>query len=195
MNLYRRPLHVAATLLFSIAFNAQVLAAEKHGEAGHQETIPDHQPLDEPVKLKLVNPVMDAVKGKELFIEKACITCHAVNGIGGEDGMKIDAHVMLPEMDVFQFAARMWNHSQVMVAAQFEAFDEQIELTGQELANITAFVHDDAVQHTVTKDSIPPRVQKMMHHEHSEGHDDPSEKMHDDEEHEEGHGGEEGHSQ
>ncbi|MEE8394321.1 MAG: c-type cytochrome, partial [Rhodospirillales bacterium] len=98
------------------AVNAQVPAAEKHGQAGHQETVPDHPPLNNPVKLMI--PVLNAVKGKELFIEKGCITCHAVNGVGGEDGPQIDAHVMEPHMDVFQFAARMWNHSQGMVAAQ-----------------------------------------------------------------------------
>jgi len=147
----------------------------------------DHAPAAEPAagaqpehdivyRSILMTKGMDPEKGKALFINKACITCHAVNGVGGTDAPNIDAHSMAPEMDMFEFAARMWNHSYGMVAVQLEALDEQITLTGSELAHITAFAHSDAVQHTVSEADIPERIRMLMHHDHgtdaATGHED-----------------------
>ena len=55
-----------------------------------------------------------------------------------------------------------------MIAAQEEALGEQIEFTGQELADIIAFVHHDGEQHHFSESDIPPEIMPMMHHEHSE---------------------------
>ena len=128
-----------------------------------------HVPLASPIRL--VTPEMDAVKGKLLFINKGCIACHEVNGVGGTDAPRIDAHAMAPEMNIFEFGARMWNHSQVMTAVQIAAMGQQIKLTGEELGHITAFVHDDQTQHTVKNADIPHHIREKMHHEHDTGKD------------------------
>lgn len=47
-----------------------------------------------------------------------------------------------------------------------EALGEQIYFTGQELADIIAFMHDDAAQHSFIEHDLTPQARKMMHHEH-----------------------------
>ena len=69
-------------------------------------------------------------------------------------------------MNPFEFAAKMWRMAPAMIAAQEEVLGEQIEFTGQELADIIAFVHDDAEQHRFSESDIPPEVMPMMHHMH-----------------------------
>ena len=116
----------------------------------------------------LMMPTMDPARGRELFASKGCVTCHSINGVGGEDATPLDAHTMQSMMNPFDFAAKMWRMAPAMIAAQEEALGEQIEFTGQELADIIAFVHHDAEQHHFSESDIPPEIMPMMHHEHSE---------------------------
>lgn len=115
---------------------------------------------------RLVLPIMNPMRGKTLFVEKLCVACHAINGVGGHDAPALDAHDMTGLMNPFDFAAKMWNHAPGMIAAQEGALGEQIYFTGEELADIIAFVHDDETQHTFTEQDITPNVRAMMHHEH-----------------------------
>jgi cytochrome c len=115
---------------------------------------------------RLVIPLMNPDRGKELFVSKGCVACHAINGVGGHDAPPMDAHRDMGLVNPFDFAAMMWNHAPAMVAAQEEAFGEQIYFTGQELADIIAFMHDDTAQHSFTEHDLTPQARKMMHHEH-----------------------------
>ena len=114
----------------------------------------------------LVMPMLDAEAGKKSFVDKGCIACHAVNGVGGHDAPALDAHTMNPVMSPFDFAAKMWNHAPGMIAAQEYAMGEQITLTGEELGNLIAFVHSDEVQHTFSEADLTEKTREMMHHEH-----------------------------
>lgn len=116
----------------------------------------------------LVIPKMDAEKGKQVFVEKGCIACHAVNGVGGHDAPAMDAHREMKGVNPFDFAARMWNHAPGMIAAQEDAFDEQITLTGDDLVNIIAFVHDDGAQHGFSERDLTAKARKLMDHSHGE---------------------------
>ncbi len=69
-------------------------------------------------------------------------------------------------MHPFEFVAKMWRMAPAMIAAQEEALGQQILFTGEEIADIIAFVHDDAQQHKFTEAMISPAVRKMMHHVH-----------------------------
>jgi hypothetical protein len=71
-------------------------------------------------------------------------------------------------MSPFDFAARMWNHAPGMIAAQESALGEQVYFTGQELADLIAFVHDDGAQHGFTEKDLTATARKMMHHEHED---------------------------
>lgn len=115
---------------------------------------------------RLVMPIMDPVNGKTLFVDKGCVACHAINGVGGHDAPAMDAHEMDKKMNPFEFAAKMWNHAPGMIAAQEEAFGEMITLTGAELADIIAFVHNDATQHGFSERDLTPAARKMMQHGH-----------------------------
>ena len=126
----------------------------------------EHVPSTQDVKARLVMPIMNPMRGKTLFVEKLCVACHAINGVGGHDAPALDAHDMTGLMNPFDFAAKMWNHAPGMIAAQEGALGEQIYFTGEELADIIAFVHDDETQHTFTEQDITPNVRAMMHHEH-----------------------------
>lgn len=153
---------IQKSLFFIVTVCALTAAAGSvyaHGKNKHgvQETRADLKPVE------LYLPEMNAERGKKLFINKGCITCHSINGVGGE-GLPLDTSAMKPRMNAFQFAARMFNHSVGMIATQEEVFGEQIKLTGQELADITAFTHDHKVQHTVTLKDIPHKIMMKMHH-------------------------------
>ncbi len=75
---------------------------------------------------RLVMPIMNPVRGRALFVEKACVACHAINGVGGHDAPNMDAHDKSGLMNPFDFAAKMWNHPPAMIAAQEGAFGEQV---------------------------------------------------------------------
>ncbi|NOZ33347.1 MAG: cytochrome c [Alphaproteobacteria bacterium] len=111
----------------------------------------------------LILPIMNPVKGRALFASKGCVVCHAVNGIGGEDAPPLDASTMPAIMNPFDFAAKMWRGAEAMIGMQRYEIGEQINLTGEELANIIAFVHDADEQTRFTEADIPERIAEIMH--------------------------------
>jgi mono/diheme cytochrome c family protein len=113
-------------------------------------------------------PDMDPVRGRKLFVSKDCVACHAINGVGGHDATNLDAHTMQPMMNPFEFAAKMWRVAPYMIAAQEEALGGQILFTGDELAHIVAFVHNDDAQHGFSEGDLTPEAHRMMNHSHGE---------------------------
>lgn len=113
-------------------------------------------------------PEMNPERGRILFVEKGCVACHAINGVGGHDATPLDAHTMNLMMNPFDFAAKMWSMAPVMIAAQEEGLGEQILFTGDELADIIAFVHNDKVQHHFMDSDLTPRALQMMNHGHGD---------------------------
>ncbi len=111
-------------------------------------------------------PNMNPLRGRELFVNKGCVACHAINGVGGHDATNLDAHTMRPMMNPFDFAAKMWAMAPAMIDAQEEALGGQILFTGDELADIVAFVHNDEAQHDFGEADPTPEARKMMHHQH-----------------------------
>jgi mono/diheme cytochrome c family protein len=114
------------------------------------------------VRKSLILPIMNPTKGRALFASKGCVVCHAVNGVGGEDGPPLDAALMPDIMNPFDFAAKMWQGAEAMIAMQQYELGEQIELTGEELANIIAFVHDPDEQALFTDADIPARIADIL---------------------------------
>ena len=110
----------------------------------------------------LMLPTMDPASGKQLFASKGCVVCHSVNGVGGEDAPQLDASTMSLPMNPFEFAARMWRGAEAMVAMQREELGEPINLTGSELADIIAFVHDAEAQAQFSEKDIPERIKSLM---------------------------------
>lgn len=110
----------------------------------------------------LALPPMDSHNGRDLFLNKGCIVCHQVNGIGGAVGPSLNAEDMPAPMNVFEFAARMWRGAPAMVQMQEQIFGEAIQLNGHELADIIAFAHDEDEQHELTAEQIPERYREMI---------------------------------
>ena len=71
-------------------------------------------------------------------------------------------------MNPFEFAARMWRGAGTMIALQEKATGGQISFTGEELADIIAFAHDEEEQHKFSEADIPPEIMPMMGHMHGE---------------------------
>lgn len=157
---------VAAALLLAVALPAvAVLADEGHSHApatAATDPAADHAPMGGMMAM----PMMNAARGMVLFAEKGCVACHSINGVGGHDATPLDAHEMEMMMNPFDFSAKMWQMAPAMIAAQEEALGEQILFTGDELADIIAFVHDDAQQHKFTDAMLTPRIMIMMDHKH-----------------------------
>lgn len=110
----------------------------------------------------LALPPMDPEHGRELFLEKGCIACHQVNGVGGELGPSLNAEDMPKPMNAFEFAARMWRGAPAMTQLQEQMLGDVITLNGQELADIIAFAHDKHEQEELTSDQIPDEYRKII---------------------------------
>lgn len=126
---------VVVSFLLSSGF---AVANPGHGDEGAA----DH----DVISMQLIMPRMNAELGRKLFASKGCVACHSVNDVGSEDASSLDAHDMELCMNPFDLAARMWRMAPYMIAAQEEAFGEQIQFTDDELS---------------------AEVLEMMHHEHS----------------------------
>jgi len=77
-------------------------------------------------------------RGATLFREKQCAVCHTIGGKGGKVGPELGrAH----HVSLTQFAGLMWNHGPAMWARMKERGIEVPQLTGQEMADIVAYLY------------------------------------------------------
>jgi len=107
-------------------------------------------------------PPMDPERGRHVFVEKGCVACHSVNGVGGNLGPALNAADMPSPMNSFEFAARMWRGAQAMTALQEDMLGEVISLDGQDLADLVAFAHDADEQAKLTMDQVPERFHSLI---------------------------------
>ena len=107
-------------------------------------------------------PPMDPVRGRHLFVEKGCIACHSVNGVGGDLGPALNAEDMPRPMNSFEFVARMWRGARAMTEMQEDLLGEVITLDGQDLADLVVFAHDPEEQAKLTEDQIPERYRSLI---------------------------------
>lgn len=110
---------------------------------------------DELPPRSIVVPVPSAERGRALFAAKGCVVCHSVNGVGGKAGPALDADGGSAEISPLDFAGRMWSGAQAMVVLQALEFGYQIQLTGEEIADIAAFVSDDDQRNAFDEDDVP----------------------------------------
>jgi mono/diheme cytochrome c family protein len=104
----------------------------------------------------------DAARGRELFVRKGCVACHAVNEIGGTSGPPLDVEFTPDEIDPLDFVARMWRGAEPMVMMQQSLFGEQLDFTGEELADIIAFAHDPQEQRRFSEADVPPAMRRLI---------------------------------
>ncbi len=146
--------YAAAAAMISIALQqSPIQAADATDEAALG---PERDPA-----LRLVFPLVDAQRGRTLFVTKGCVICHAVNGIGGQAAPPLDAGDDAT-VEPLAFAARMWRGAGAMIDFQATEFGYQIDLTGDEIGHIAAFAADGTEQRQFTLDEIPDLIQELM---------------------------------
>lgn len=110
----------------------------------------------------LILPESNSENGRALFVSKACVVCHSINEVGGENAAPLDAASMDETGNPFEFFARMWLGMKPMIEMQEELMGEQVELTAQELGDIVAFIHDAEQQATFSAAEIPDKIEDLM---------------------------------
>ena len=165
-----RSVFMVLAVISGAALTLTALADEGHDHAkppAAKQSPAKKDKTHKPANVRLAMPMMNAERGMILFASKGCVACHAVNGIGGHDATNLDAHSMDDVMNPFDFVAKMWRMAPAMIYAQQEVYGDQILFTGEEIADIIAFVHDDEQQHKFNATMIPPKILKSMGHVHA----------------------------
>jgi len=156
--------------LTAVIFCTMLLSAPVSTQAGQTES-PSAATAAEARPVDVIVPAMSAERGRGLFASKGCVICHAVNGVGGTHTPALDADAMSLPLNPFEFAARMWRGADAMIALQRGDLGGPILLTGQELADIAAFVHDAQEQEKFSEADIPEKILDII----SEVQGDPEE--------------------
>lgn len=118
---------------------------------------------EKPVSLKTASArEVDPVIGKTLFVEKGCVICHAVNGVGGKAAPALDAQIGAPAIDPLEFAARMWRGAPAMIELQSIELGYTIYLTADDIANLAAFSGDRQVQESLTPEDLPDTIRSGL---------------------------------
>lgn len=135
-----RPASLAAALLLMASYPAVAEDASP-------------EPAVEPTTV--VVPMVDAERGRRLFVTKGCVLCHAVNGAGGIAAPALDAVGDSEHLDLMNFVVRMWDGADAMIELQALELGYQIELTGEEIGHLAAFAASPEAQRRFTMQSIP----------------------------------------
>ncbi len=117
---------------------------------------------DEAVAPSVTAYQSDSTAGKTLFVDKGCVICHSVNGVGGKAAPALDAHIGLDKIDPLEFAARMWRGAPAMIELQRVELGYSIYLTADEISNLAAFAEDREVQETLTVDDLPETIRNGL---------------------------------
>lgn len=143
------------------AFSSLVLAAcgqaVDNTQAGDQERI-----AQEAHGLEIIDRDVNSATGRSLFVEKGCVICHSINGVGGKAAPVMDAQIGAPPIDPLDFAARMWRGAPAMIELQSIELGYTIYLTADELADLAAFAADREEQKLLVMDQVPEDMRDSL---------------------------------
>lgn len=88
--------------------------------------------------VKLFDEPGDPVLGERWFLEKQCVQCHAVGGVGGAVGPPLDAYARY--IAPIALAQGMWNHGPSMQARQAAEGIPMPTFIGREMADVQAYI-------------------------------------------------------
>lgn len=109
-----------------------------------------------------VKPAGEAALGRVAFVEKGCVLCHSVNGVGGKAAPALDAADDFVQPDPLEFAARIWRGAPAMVEFQSVELGYVIDLTGNDIANLAAFAASRDAQKALTDADIPEAMRDSL---------------------------------
>jgi len=92
--------------------------------------------------------------GRQLFVEKGCVICHSVNGVGGKAAPPLDAKTEYDSVDPIEFASRMWRGAPAMVELQSLELGYTIWLEPQEMVDLAAFSANATEQKKLNRNDI-----------------------------------------
>jgi cytochrome c len=104
----------------------------------------------------------DPMRGRTTFIDKGCVLCHSVNGVGGKAAPALDAEIGAPAVDPLEFAARMWRGAPAMIELQAIELGYTIYLTADDLADLAAFAADRDAQKSLKIDDLPETIRNGL---------------------------------
>lgn len=104
----------------------------------------------------------DAATGRGAFVQKGCVLCHSVNGVGGKAAPALDAPDDFTQPDPLEFAARMWRGAPAMVEFQSVELGYVIDLTADDIANIATFAASRAEQKLLKDEDIPGPMRESI---------------------------------
>lgn len=97
----------------------------------------------------------DAAIGRVAFVEKGCVLCHSVNGVGGKAAPALDAPDPYVRPDPLDFAARMWRGAPAMVEFQSVELGYVIDLSADDIAHLAAFAASREEQKLLQESAVP----------------------------------------
>ena len=110
----------------------------------------------------LVLPLVNIERGRRLFVNKGCVICHSINGIGGQAAAALDAEPGRTSIDILEFVARMLLGASAMLDLQARELGYQIGLIPQEIGDLAAFVYDPEAQAEFSYDEVPVPLQDWI---------------------------------
>ena len=110
----------------------------------------------------LVLPLVSIERGRRLFVNKGCVICHSINGIGGQAAAALDAEPGRTSIDILEFVARMLLGASAMLDLQATELGYQIGLIPQEIGDLAAFVYDPEAQAEFSYDEVPVPLQDWI---------------------------------
>jgi mono/diheme cytochrome c family protein len=143
-------------LSFAVIASITLAGCEQAAESGASENPEKSQ------KQEVVSHPLDGANGRALFIDKGCVICHAVNGVGGKAAPALDAEIGGQAVDPLEFAARMWRGAPAMIELQSVELGYSISLTADEIGDLAAFAADREQQKTLTVDDLPETIKNGL---------------------------------
>jgi mono/diheme cytochrome c family protein len=86
----------------------------------------------------LFGPTQDPVAGSRVFGAKGCVTCHAINGLGGHVGPDL-ARIPRPR-SFYDLASAMWNHARPMARRMEQLGITRPQLDARDAGDLVAFL-------------------------------------------------------
>lgn len=149
--------------LRALGISALVIAASACAPGGAPKSDASAAPAEKPAeKHSVVTRTPDAAAGRSAFVLKGCVICHSINGVGGKAAPALDAHSDADPVDPVAFAARMWRGAAAMVELQNLELGYVIDLSPQDIVNISAFTAEREEQQKLKVDDIPKEIRDSL---------------------------------